>query len=197
MDYPLEKLFECCFLIGFNKVSYILGNWAFLRIRRNIIGKVKEKTLVIKGKGKGNGWKKHNLRKQLATIVYPQTNHSIVYQGCSWTSFWKIVLMFSLNKISYIYIYSYIIIYYLLYIIIIYIWEIEHFSAKHFQQSLMFWFWACMCAQQHPELSSDYSYQPTSTWSSWDCEWNQVFVFVSKFFLLTQVFPMKHKLSIN
>ena len=33
MDYPLEKLFEWCFFkLGFNKASYILGNWAFLRI---------------------------------------------------------------------------------------------------------------------------------------------------------------------
>ena len=34
MDYPLEKLFGCCFFLklGFNKASYILGNWAFLRI---------------------------------------------------------------------------------------------------------------------------------------------------------------------
>ena len=40
--------------LGLNKASYILGNWAFMRIRRNIIRKVKEKTLVIKGKGKGN-----------------------------------------------------------------------------------------------------------------------------------------------
>ena len=33
MDYPLENLFEFFFKkTGFNKVSYILGNWAFLRI---------------------------------------------------------------------------------------------------------------------------------------------------------------------
>jgi len=32
MDYPLEKLFGCCFLLGFHKASYILGNLAFLRI---------------------------------------------------------------------------------------------------------------------------------------------------------------------
>ena len=49
----------------------------------------KENTLASKGKGKGNDWKKtknHDLRKQLDTIVYPQTNHTIVYQGCSWTA---------------------------------------------------------------------------------------------------------------
>ena len=63
--------------------------------------------------------KKHNLRKQLDTIVYPQTNHIIVYQGCSWTSFWKIVLMFSFNKISYIYIFIFIS-NYILFIIIYY-----------------------------------------------------------------------------
>ena len=66
--------------------------------------------------------KKHNLRKQLDTIVYPQTNHIIVYQGCSWTSFWKIVLMFSFNKISYIYSYSYIIIYIIYNYILLYIY---------------------------------------------------------------------------
>ena len=47
----------------------------------------KKKTNLNKGKGKGNGWKKnYNLRKQLDTIVYPQTNHTIVYLGCSWTT---------------------------------------------------------------------------------------------------------------
>ena len=52
----------------------------------------KENTLASKRKGKGNDWKnqkKHNLRKQLDTIVYPQTNHTIVYQGCSWTTILK------------------------------------------------------------------------------------------------------------
>jgi len=34
MDYPLEKkcLDAALFLLGFNKASYILGNWAFLII---------------------------------------------------------------------------------------------------------------------------------------------------------------------
>ena len=34
MDYPLEKLFGCCFLflLGFKKASYIFGNWTCLRI---------------------------------------------------------------------------------------------------------------------------------------------------------------------
>ena len=44
----------------------------------------KEKTLA-KEKGKEMVEKKH-IRKQLDTIVYPQTNHTIVYQGCSWTT---------------------------------------------------------------------------------------------------------------
>ena len=42
----------------------------------------KENTLASKGKGKGNYWKNqknHDLRKQLDTIVYPQTNHTILY----------------------------------------------------------------------------------------------------------------------
>ena len=30
--------------------------------------------------------KNNHLSKQLDTIVYPQTNHTIVYQGCSWTT---------------------------------------------------------------------------------------------------------------
>ena len=51
--------------------------------------------------------KKYNLRKQLDTIVYPQTNHTIVYQGCSWTTTLKNCLrdIFKLgfNKALYIY----------------------------------------------------------------------------------------------
>ena len=49
----------------------------------------KENTLASKKKVKEiieKNQKKHNLRKQLDTIVYPQTNHTIVYQGCSWTT---------------------------------------------------------------------------------------------------------------
>ena len=45
--------------------------------RKQTLAKEKEKEMVEK---------KHNLRKQLDTIVYPQTNHTIVYQGCSWTT---------------------------------------------------------------------------------------------------------------
>jgi len=39
MDYPLEKMFDGCFFLffvwgggGFNKASYILGNYTCLRI---------------------------------------------------------------------------------------------------------------------------------------------------------------------
>ena len=46
--------------------------------RKQTLAKEKEKEMVEK--------KKHNLRKQLDTIVYPQTNQTIVYQGCSWTT---------------------------------------------------------------------------------------------------------------
>ena len=45
----------------------------------------KRKQTLAKEKGKEMVGKKH-LRKQLDTIVYPQTNHTIVYQGCSWTT---------------------------------------------------------------------------------------------------------------
>ena len=49
---------------------------------------------------------KNNLRKQLDKIVYPQTNQTIVYQGCSWTTPLKNCLsdVFDLgfNKASYI-----------------------------------------------------------------------------------------------
>ena len=45
-----------------------------------------KETNFSKGKGKGNAWKKKHLRKQLDTIVYPQTSQTIVYQGCSWTT---------------------------------------------------------------------------------------------------------------
>ena len=54
MGYPLEKLFGCCFLLGFNKASYIWGNWACLRIP-NETEKSKEKTLA-KEKDKRNVW---------------------------------------------------------------------------------------------------------------------------------------------
>ena len=44
--------------------------------------------------------------KQLDTIVYPQTNHTIVYQGCSWTTPLKNclsdVFLLGFNKASYI-----------------------------------------------------------------------------------------------
>ena len=46
--------------------------------RKQTIAKEKGEEMVEK--------KKHNLRKQLDTIVYPQTNQTIVYQGCSWTT---------------------------------------------------------------------------------------------------------------
>ena len=47
----------------------------------------KRKQTLAKEKEKDMAWKKkHNLRKQLDTIVYPQTNQTIVYQGCSWTT---------------------------------------------------------------------------------------------------------------
>ena len=42
------------------------------------------KQTIAKEKGKELVEKK--IRKQLDTIVYPQTNHTIVYQGCSWTT---------------------------------------------------------------------------------------------------------------
>ena len=48
-----------------------------------------KETNFTKGKGKGNAGKKYNLRKQLDIIVYPQTNHTIVYQGYSWTTLLK------------------------------------------------------------------------------------------------------------
>ena len=46
----------------------------------------KENTLASKGKGKGNDWKNqknHDPGKQLDTIVYPQTNHTIAYHDHS------------------------------------------------------------------------------------------------------------------
>ena len=46
-------------------------------------------------------------RRQLDTIVYPQTNHTIVYQACSWTTPLKNclsdVFQLGFNKASYIY----------------------------------------------------------------------------------------------
>ena len=45
------------------------------------------KQTLAKEKGKELVEKK--LRKQLDTIVYPQTNHTIMYQGCSWTTHLK------------------------------------------------------------------------------------------------------------
>ena len=50
--------------------------------------------------------KNHDLRKQLDTIVYPQTNYTILYQGCSWTTPLKNclsdVFLLGFNKASYI-----------------------------------------------------------------------------------------------
>ena len=43
----------------------------------------KRKQTLVKEKGKEMLEKKYNLRKQLDTIVYPQTNHTIVYQDHS------------------------------------------------------------------------------------------------------------------
>ena len=65
--------------------------------RKQTLAKEKEKEMVEK---------KHNLRKQLDTIVYPQTNQTIVYQGCSWTTPLKNclsdVFYLGFNKASYI-----------------------------------------------------------------------------------------------
>ena len=47
----------------------------------------KEKLLLAKEKVKEMMEKKiMTSGKQLDTIVYPQTNHTIVYLGCSWTT---------------------------------------------------------------------------------------------------------------
>ena len=50
--------------------------------------------------------KKNHHRKQQDTIVYPQTNQTIVYQGCSWTTPLKNglsdVFQLGFNKVSYI-----------------------------------------------------------------------------------------------
>ena len=93
MDYPLEKLFEWCFfnwVLIRHHIFWETGNfWEFQMKETKKEINWKENTLASKGKGKGNDWKKtknHDLRKQLDTIVYPQTNHTIVYQGCSWTT---------------------------------------------------------------------------------------------------------------
>ena len=63
------------------------------------------KQTLPKDKGKDMVEKKH-LRKQLDTIVHPQTNHTIVYQGCSWTTTLKICLGYvfylGFKKASYI-----------------------------------------------------------------------------------------------
>ena len=57
----------------------------------------KENALASKGKGKGNDWtnqKNHDLRKQLDTIVYPQTNHTILYLDVIFCgSIWKISML--------------------------------------------------------------------------------------------------------
>ena len=52
--------------------------------RKQTLAKEKEKEMVEK---------KHNLRKQLDTIVYPQTNHTIVYHDHSCFFAWlKLIL---------------------------------------------------------------------------------------------------------
>ena len=48
--------------------------------RKQTLAKEKEKEIAKVEKNN------NHLRKQLDTIVYPQTNHTIVYQGCSWTT---------------------------------------------------------------------------------------------------------------
>ena len=65
----------------------------------------KRKNILVKEQVKGMQ-PKHRFRKQLDTIVYPQTNHTIVYQGCSWTTPLKNclgdVFLMGFNKASYI-----------------------------------------------------------------------------------------------
>ena len=61
--------------------------------------------LIAKEKVKGM-FEKNHLRKQLDTIVTPQTNHTIVDQGCSWTTpsknYLGDVFYLGTNKASYI-----------------------------------------------------------------------------------------------
>ena len=52
MDYPLEKLFECCFQKGFNKPSYILEIKHFENSKKIGAKKVKINKNVSKGKEK-------------------------------------------------------------------------------------------------------------------------------------------------
>ena len=53
--------------------------------RKQTLAKEKEKEMVEK---------KHNLRKQLDTIVYPQTNHTSVYHdhSCFFFAWLKLIL---------------------------------------------------------------------------------------------------------
>ena len=67
MDYPLEKLFACCFLF----IYWVL-------IRHHIFWEMKRK-------GEHDFEKKH-LRQQLDTIEDPHNKHTIEDQGCSWTA---------------------------------------------------------------------------------------------------------------
>ena len=83
---PLKNCLDAFFCLGFNKASYIFGNWAFVRISKwKKLRKQLIKKSFSKGKGKGNVWK-NRFRKQLDTIVDPQNKHTIVDQGCSWTT---------------------------------------------------------------------------------------------------------------
>ena len=89
MDYPLEKLFEWWFFNWVLIRHHIFGEpvhfWWFQmkEINSESLGS-KRKTLAKEQVKRL--FEKNHTRKQLDTIVYPQTNHTIVYQGCSWTT---------------------------------------------------------------------------------------------------------------
>ena len=56
---PLKNCLDAFFCLGFNKASYIFGNWAFVRISKwKKLRKQLIKKSFSKGKGKGNVWKK-------------------------------------------------------------------------------------------------------------------------------------------
>ena len=105
---PLNNCLGAVFKLGFNKASYILGNYTFWEFQKNGAKKVKKREVLAKERErKGeNDFVFFSSKKKLDTIEDHHKKHTIEDQGCSWTTPLNnclgAVFKLGFNKASYI-----------------------------------------------------------------------------------------------
>ena len=85
---PLKNCLSAVLYLGFNKASYIFGNYTFREFQTNGAKKVKKRKVLAKDrKRKGeNDFGKNTSKKKLDTIEGHNNKHTIEAQCCSWTT---------------------------------------------------------------------------------------------------------------